>query len=254
MVPKGEILRIAVLSDIHSNIFALEAVIADIKTRGADVIINLGDILYGPIAPKATFDLLMEHDFTTIRGNQDRQIYESTPWEAASNPTMGFVLEDLGASPLDWMRELPSHCQLTDDIFLCHGAPDDDCIYLLEEIESGLPQLRPDKEIVKLLNGQASGLVLCGHTHISRVVATSSNQLIVNPGSVGLPAYTDDEPVTHSMESFSHHAAYAVIERSGNNWAIQQIRVDYDFRKAAAQAKLRKRNDWAHFLATGRGR
>jgi predicted phosphodiesterase len=70
--------RIAALSDIHTNVFALEAVIADIKQYGVDITVNLGDILYGPIAPRATCDLLMEYDFVTIRGNQDRQIYEAT--------------------------------------------------------------------------------------------------------------------------------------------------------------------------------
>lgn len=246
-------MRIAVLADIHSNIFALEAVIADIKTRGTDITVNLGDILYGPIAPRATFDLLMENEFITIRGNQDRQIYEAASSETASNPTMQFILEDLGAEPLDWMRTLPFDYQLNEDIYLCHGAPNNDLVYLLEEIDSGLAQLRPDREIVRLLDGQTSGLVLCGHTHTARAVVTSTNQLIVNPGSVGLPAYTDDEPVAHSMQSFSHHAAYAIVESTENNWAIQHIKVDYDYQKAAAQAKLRKRDDWAHFLSTGRG-
>lgn len=54
-------MRIAALSDIHSNVFALEAVIADLKQRGADVVVNLGDILYGPIEPRSTYDLLMEN-------------------------------------------------------------------------------------------------------------------------------------------------------------------------------------------------
>jgi predicted phosphodiesterase len=56
-------LKIALLSDIHSNVFALDAVIKDIKKRGVDITVNLGDILFGPIAPKETFELLHEHDF-----------------------------------------------------------------------------------------------------------------------------------------------------------------------------------------------
>ena len=97
-------MRIATLSDIHSNVFALEAVIYDAKKHGVELMLNLGDILYGPIAPKATFDLLREHKFVTIRGNQDRQIYEATQKEIDSNPTMQFILNDLGQAPLDWMR------------------------------------------------------------------------------------------------------------------------------------------------------
>jgi predicted MPP superfamily phosphohydrolase len=56
-------MKIAVLSDIHSNVFALDAVIKDLKKYSIDLKANLGDILYGPVAPKSTFDLLMEHDF-----------------------------------------------------------------------------------------------------------------------------------------------------------------------------------------------
>ncbi len=79
---------IAAISDIHSNVYALEAVLADINKREIDVIVNLGDILYGPIAPKATYELLKKHEIVTIRGNQDRQIYEASQQEIESNPTM----------------------------------------------------------------------------------------------------------------------------------------------------------------------
>jgi len=71
-------MKIAALSDIHSNVFALAAVLTDVKKRGVDVVVNLGDILYGSIEPKATYDLLMQHDIITISGNQDRQIHEAT--------------------------------------------------------------------------------------------------------------------------------------------------------------------------------
>lgn len=246
-------MRIAVLSDIHSNVFALESVIADIRQRGADVTVNLGDILYGPIAPRATYDLLMENNFLTVRGNQDRQIYEATPSEIESNPTMQFIISDLGQEPLDWMKGLPFDYQLTDSVYLCHGTPDNDLIYLLESVDSGLAQLRPDREIIELLNGQSSDVVLCGHTHTARSVHISSNQLVVNPGSVGLPAYTDEEPLIHSMQSFSQHASYAILEDCNHGWTVQHIKVAYDYRSAANQAQQRNRRDWVHFLTTGRG-
>lgn len=144
-------MRIAVLSDIHSNIFALEAVIRDAKKREAGVMLNLGDILYGPIAPRATYELLMQHQFVTIRGNQDRQTYEATNTEIDSNPTMQFILEDLGDEPLAWMKALPFDIQLTDEVYLCHGTPTDDLVYLLENVESGFAKIRSNNEIVKLL-------------------------------------------------------------------------------------------------------
>lgn len=245
-------MRIAVLSDIHSNIFALEAVLRDTLSRDVEVVLNLGDILYGPIAPRATYDLLMEHQLITICGNQDRQIYEATHSEIESNPTMQFILEDLGDEPLDWMKSLPFDLQLTDEVYLCHGTPANDLTYLLENVESGFAMLRSDNEILDQLHGQSSNVILCGHTHTPRVVHTSSHQLIINPGSVGLPAYTDDEPVPHSMESYSPHASYAIVECGADGWFAQHIKVPYDHERAARQALKENRTDWTHFLSTGR--
>jgi predicted phosphodiesterase len=244
--------RIAAISDIHSNVYALEAVLSDIKRREVDVIVNLGDILYGPIAPKATYDLLMEHEIVTIRGNQDRQIYEASEQEIYSNPTMQFILDELGSEPLQWMKGLPFSHQLTSDVLLCHGTPNDDQVYLLENVESGYAKLRSDRDILGLLDHQSSEVVICGHSHTARTALISSGQLIVNPGSVGLPAYTDEEPVVHSMESYSPHASYAVVEKLNHSWNVQHAKVAYDYEKASAAADLRNRSDWVHFLSTGR--
>lgn len=245
-------MRLAVLSDIHSNVFALAAVLDDIARQKVDIRVNLGDILYGPIAPKATYDLLQQHDFITICGNQDRQIFQATAQEIASNPTMEFILKDLGQEPLSWMKSLPFDKQLTDKIYLCHGTPSDDLIYLLEDISTGAAVLREDTQIISLLKQQPSSLVLCGHTHTPRAVTLSTNQLVVNPGSVGLQAYTDSEPVIHSMENYSPHANYAIIEQNNNGWIVEQRRVPYDVAAAVRACKLRDRHDWVHFLTTGR--
>jgi len=245
-------MKIAILSDIHSNVYALDAVIQDAKRRGYDQIVNLGDILYGPIAPKETYNLLMEHNLTTISGNQDRQIVETTPEEIANNPTMAFIVNDLPQNAINWMAELPFDKQLNEEVYLCHGTPKNDLIYLLENIELGYPQLRSDKEIIELLSNQKSDVVLCGHTHTPRVVKTSTDQLIVNPGSVGLPAYTDDEPLVHSMENYSPLASYSILEKNGSDWLVEQIKVPYDLNKAVKCAEQRNRADWVHFLSTGR--
>ncbi len=245
-------MRIAVLSDIHSNVFALEAVLRDADTRDVETMLNLGDILYGPIAPRATYELLMERQLITIRGNQDRQIFEATDAEIASNPTMQFILEELGDEPLNWMKSLPFDLQLTEEVYLCHATPTNDLVYLLENVESGVAQLRSDSEILEQLHGQASKVVLCGHTHTARAVYTSTNQFIINPGSVGLPAYTDDAPFPHSMESYSPHASYAIVECGADGWCAQHIKVPYDYERAARQALKENRPDWAHFLSTGR--
>jgi len=246
-------MKLAALADIHSNVYALDAVLRDAKQRGAETMVNLGDVLYGPIAPRATYDLLKEHEILTIKGNQDRLPYEATAKEIDTNPTLQFVLNDLGDEPLSWLKSLPAELYFNDDIYLCHGAPSNDMTYLLEDVESGTPQVRSDEEIIELLGGRSAEVVVCGHTHLPRSVTLASGQLVVNPGSVGLPAYTDDEPVRHSMETFSPHACYALIEKGVSGWTVDQVKVAYDHHRAADEAARRGRGDWAHFLATGRG-
>ena len=245
-------MRIAILSDIHGNAFALKAVLEHLRTLQIDKMVNLGDIFYGPVAPRATYDLLQEYEFVTIRGNQDRQIYESTDVEIEANPTMGFVLNELQGEPLTWLKNIPVDLQLDDRVYLCHGGPNDDMMYLVENIRSGSSVVRPDKEILKRLEGQKSSLILCGHTLIPRSILLSSGQQIVNPGSVGLPAYFDDLPVNHSMENYSYHASFAVIERQNDGWLVEHYKLPYDVEAAAEECLKRRRDDWAYLLRTGR--
>ena len=245
-------MKIAILSDIHSNVFALEAVITDAKKHAVDTMVNLGDILYGPIAPSATFKLLMNHEIVTICGNQDRQNFDAKNDEIISNPTLQFILEELGNKPVEWMKSLPFDKQLNDEIYLCHGTPSSDQIYLLEDVSPGYASLRTDSEIITLLNGQQSRLICSGHSHIPRTVTLSTGQLAINPGSVGLQAYTDDKPAVHCMENFSPHASYSIIEKGDFGWKVQHIKVPYNVQLAANECKKRNRMDWVHFLTTGR--
>ena len=245
-------MKIAVISDIHGNAYALDAVLEHLRNQQVDVLVNLGDIFYGPIAPRATYELLQQHDIVTIRGNQDRQIYEATGTEIADNPTMQLAMDELDGEALKWLQSLPSELQLNDDVYLCHGAPGSDITYLLENIESGLPEVRADQKIKGLLDGQNSSLILCGHTHIPRSVVLESGQHIVNPGSVGLPAYCDDEPMPHKMENYGPHASYVLIGKKDNGWIVQHQKVPYDVEAAVRDCLKLQRDDWVNFLRTGR--
>ena len=165
---------------------------------------------------------------------------------------MQFILDDLGSTPLEWMKSLPFDKQVNEDIYFCHGTPKSDLIYLLEDVSKGYALLRSNSEIIDLLAGQKSKLICCGHTHTPRAVNLSSGQLIVNPGSVGLQAYTDEEPIVHSMENFNNHASYSIIEKRGSEWCVKNIKVPYNYQLAVTESKKRNRTDWVHFLSTGR--
>jgi predicted phosphodiesterase len=245
--------RLGILADIHANALALDAVLRDAQRRGVARFVNLGDILYGPLDPLETYRKLHPLDVVaSIAGNQDRLLFEATPEEIAASPTLAFVAGRLGREPIVWLRTLPAACAVADDLYLCHGTPRSDTTYLLEDVVSGHPVVRSDAAVVELLGDVRAPVVLCGHTHIPRVVRLSTGQLIVNPGSVGLPAYGDDLPVVHRMETHSPHASYAVLEQRAQGWDVSLHRVAYDWEQAAMQARAAGRDDWAVALTTGR--
>lgn len=245
--------RLAILADIHANVWALDAVLSHAKRRGVDGFVNLGDSLYGPLKPHATYERLMQESvLVTIQGNQDRLIYEASERDLASIRTLAYVIRDLGDEPIHWLSKLPKTAVLENDIFLCHGTPGSDTDYLLEDIMEGLPEVRSEGALRELLQGVRQPAVLCGHTHIPRVVELSHGQLVVNPGSVGVPAYDDVDPVRYRMQTFSPHACYAILEKSGTGWNVSLERVAYNHQAAAEYARTLGRDDWAQGIATGR--
>jgi len=234
---------LGVLADIHGNAWALEAVLSDAKRRGITEFVDLGDVLYGPLAPRRTYELLSGVKLAAqVRGNQDRLIVDGP-----GNPTLDWVRADLGHEPVAWLKALPAIATYGDWL-LCHGSPSSDTTYLLEDIGSGRAQLRSDAEIQALLGTVNSPWILCGHTHLQRLVMLESGRLVANPGSVGLPAYQDDTPVPHVMESFSPHARYATVDGG----AVSFHSVPYDWDAAASKARQLGRDDWARGISSGR--
>ena len=241
--------KIAVISDIHGNLAALEAVAADIKRRGVDMIINLGDNASGPLWPQDTIQYLMEQNWLQISGNCDREIAVSEPDNLGLSDKYAF--EHLNDIERNWLKSLPAADLIEDEIFLCHGTPHSDLICLLETIENGRAGLSTKTEIIEKLNGTKSNVILCGHSHIPRAVKIHDNILIVNPGSVGLPSFTDDMPEPHIKETGSPDARYAVIECIDKKWLVDLISIPYDYKKAVQQAKKNNRLEWETALQSG---
>src|SRR5262249_6910740 len=115
--------RLAILADIYANVWALDAVLKHAQKHGVDAFVNLGDTLYGPLRPHATYErLLHENVLATIQGNQDRMIFEASERDLATIPTLAYVIRDLGEEPIRWLSELPKTAVVNNDIFLCHGT------------------------------------------------------------------------------------------------------------------------------------
>ena len=240
----------AVIADTHGNRWALEAVLHDIDLRGIQQIINLGDHLTGPLDPVGTAEILLERDMIHVCGNDDRDLFLS--YEQLSS-AQKYTHDRLTSVHLEWIHTLPTTTIVAKVLFVCHGdlfnAP-----YLLEHIEPSGVLLRSTRDIEDSVKGIAQPVILCGHSHIPRTVALSSGKLIVNPGSVGLPAYTMDTPIFYALEAGSPHARYALINKVENTWQVEHIQVPYDWECAASAARGNQRDDWAEWLMTGRAR
>ena len=244
-------MRIAVLADAHGNLLALEAVLADLRGQAPDLVVNLGDLFTGPFDPMGSADAQIALGCPTLAGNHERNLLEGDD----TSSSVAFARPRLSAAHLDWIKGLPGTLQVMNgEVFACHGSPaGGDLDYLLEDVESGRPTLACEDAIRPRLAGIGPArLVLCGHTHMPRVVQVG-DVLVVNPGSIGMPAYTDDNPVPHAIETGAPHARYAVVTRGpGGLWSAELCAVAYDWDRAAQQAQANGKPAVAHSTATGR--
>ena len=238
-------MRFAAIADVHGNCAALEAVLADIAEAGITEIVNLGDHVSGPLEPRRTANLLMTCAFPSIRGNQDRILVEK-------RAALGRAFRWLDDSHMDWLASQPPTLLYRDDVLLCHGSPRSDESYWLDRVtRDGLVAPAPIEDIETEAAGVNASLILCGQTHLPRVVRLRDGRLAVNAGSVGLPGYRAAEPVAHVVEAGTPHACYAVLERTAGVWHAAIRYVPYDHMSMAQLAARNGNPAWASALATG---
>lgn len=242
-------MRIALISDIHGNLAALEAVVADARRRGVDEFVNLGDSLSGPLLPLETAQFLMAEGWLSLAGNHERQILTHDPEKRGASDE--YAYSQLRSSELEWLKSLPPVMRFSSEIFLCHGTPRSDVEYFLESVEETGVRAATAQEIQERVGTEHAQVIVCGHTHIPRSIRTANGQLIVNPGSVGLPAYDDIHPVPHVVETGSPDARYAIIEKRNAQWVVSLLSVPYDHQSMANLAARNGRPEWQSALLTG---
>jgi predicted phosphodiesterase len=263
---------LAVVSDIHGNLPALEAVWAEIERAQAGLVVNLGDIASGPLWPRETVQWLMAREaaepsrWRTIAGNHERQALGRDI--ARMGLSDACAARALGAPERAWLGALPATSWLADDVLLCHGTPASDLVYFMETVTPGfgahghrgvraasageVAARAAERPAGDLRPGRTASLILCGHTHVPRVVRVPGGPRVVNPGSVGLQAYDDVHPEPHFIENGSPDARWALVERDSRGaWQVQLRTTPYDWRAAAARAVSNGRHDWADALSTG---
>lgn len=243
-------MKIAAISDIHGNLDALDAVLADIALRGVDMIVNLGDIVSGHLQPRATAARLMALDLPTIRGNHERQLFGDP---ARMGESDAFARTQLLPEQLAWIAALPATLRLRKDVLLVHGTPQSDLVYFLDSVTPQGSRAATPAEVAERAGAADAALILCGHTHMPRSMRLDDGRLVVNPGSVGLQAYDDDHGHPHVMENGTPHARYAIAEQGADGaWTAHFHAVAYDWEQAARLALANGRPDWVTPLRTGR--
>lgn len=242
---------IAVFSDIHSNTPALEAVLREIDRSGADWLINLGDSLFGPVDPMGTARLLRQRgNLVNIMGNCDEILLEKD----CESPTYRHVKPLLDTDTEAWIA---GHLAVWryEDLLFCHGTPDHNKRYLLEEVtEDGVFYKKTETLQAELHTIEEHG-IFCGHSHVFHTVTLPDGKFLVNPGSVGLPAYEDDLPFPHVMESGTPYASFCMVrKKEGTGWSVEHKLIPYDWNAAAEIAERSGRPDYAVAIRTGRAR
>jgi len=178
-------MRLAVLSDVHGNLPALEAVLVEVEREAPDLVVVYGDVASGPL-PAETIDLLMTVSGARfVRGNADRglvAVYDEVQRPDWPGPAADWCATQISAAQRDFLASfedtvLVQHEQLGRVLF-CHGSPRSD-----EEIMSAATPLKRMRE---LLGGVEADLVVCGHTHMQFDRRVDGIR-VVNPGSVGMP-------------------------------------------------------------------
>jgi predicted phosphodiesterase len=241
--------RIAALSDIHGNLYALDAVLEDVRLRGVDLTVNLGDILSGPLLPAETAERLMPLGLPTIRGNHERQVLTLDPERMGASDRHAF--DTLEEAHRAWIAQLPPVLSPAAGVFMCHATPYNDVDCYLEDLVDGELKPAPVGRVEERSSSCDASLILCGHSHMPRVVRLGSGQIVVNPGSVGLQAYGGHDPAPHAVEVGSPHARYALLETTRHGWKADLVAVPYDWDRAAKLAARNGREDCARALATG---
>jgi putative phosphoesterase len=174
--------RVAALYDIHANLPALTAVLAEVDALEIDAIVVGGDVASGPM-PLETLDALRARGAQFVRGNADRGLdvgdgNDAETWVRARH----WVAERLGEERLSFLAALPLDLTLGVDglgrVRFCHGAPGSD--------ELTITPLTPDERLRDLLADVDEDVVVCGHTHLQFDREVDGIR-VVNAGSVGAP-------------------------------------------------------------------
>jgi putative phosphoesterase len=235
-------MRIAIISDVHGNLTALEAVVADLKQQSPDTVIHLGDLAANGARPAEVVDKIAAAGWRGVYGNTDEMLWRPELLDelAARFPKRQelrkvligeigpHIAQLLGAKRIGWLRSLPLTMAIG-DVFFCHASPADPWVSPREE--------SPDEEFESAFAGTGP-IAVFGHIHFP-LVRRLANRTVVNTGALSL-SYDQD-----------WRASYVIID--GKNITHRRVEYDIDAEVNTLMQSRVPRKEWlASILRSGR--
>jgi len=239
-------MRVAIFSDVHANLVALEAVLADIQLQTADQMVCLGDIAASGPQPHETIQRLLSLQAPVVMGNADAWLLEPEPYSGENelyrkvSEIDSWCASQLTQEDLNFIRSFQSTIKvplIEVGTLLCyHGSPRRNT----DIITAGMP----DEDLEPLLSGFQTLVMAGGHTHV-QMLRRYRESILINPGSVGLGFEVD---VSGEANRNVPWAEYAILDRVAGSLSLTFRRVPLDLdllRQAALQSDMPHAAWWA---------
>ena len=238
-------MQLAVISDIHSNAYGLEAVLKDIGAKGVTDVFCTGDLVGYGSRPNDVIDLIRKRNIPTVMGNYDDAIgnmrlmcgcdYKDEKSLQLGEKSVLWTRDNTSEANKLWLRELPEEISIIfggmKTLFV-HGSPRALNEYLYEDTQ--------ESYIIDLLNEVSADILVCGHTHLPYIKKTSAGY-IVGAGSAGKPKHGNP------------NVTYVVLEVVGGELIGEIVEVPYNYEVAAKEIEqVGLPREFAEIIRTGR--
>lgn len=228
-------MRVAVVSDIHGNPVALDAVLAELKERPVDRVVCLGDVATSGPRPREVLQRLRELGWPVIAGNTDTWLLDPQPYPGASefyqtiNDLHYWCAEQLSEEDKDFIRSFKDQVEIKLDsetsLLAFHGSP--------RASNDWITAHTPDEDLEAMVNVTPALVLAGGHTH-QQMLRHFRNKMLINPGSVGL-AYEQVAAVVGNRNM--PWAEYARLDWQDGRLGIEMRRIPYDLDALLEMAK-----------------